>query len=245
MVRLVRDKINKIAVRVTSTVDYTGFSASLSLGGATKDIPNLKASNIRLTFSPEEISEIGQGMDGTLTVLNANGDVYVKNRVRFISVSTEGEAAGYQKISIVLVSMSGYAPGTGGGSMEQKIEEAVQRAMVEAIDDRVEEAVDSIIDEKVETAVSDIIDEKVEDVVDQVIDEKVEEAVTDLFDDSDSDTIGGEFNNLKNFVYKDLEPRLTNVETTLEEKISMDYEDSADNIIFFSGVNESDDSESV
>lgn len=270
MVRLVRDKENRISVKVTATVDYTGFSATLRVAGANKSIANLKAGNLRLDFTPEAVNEIGSGAEGFITVFNKKGDIYVTNRVWFSAVDNEGDAVGYQKISIVLVSMLKYEGGRRPSAESQtsaeteaviqaKVEAAVASAMTEAIDAKVEAAVDGMIDQKVEASVSGIVEEQVTTVVNNVIDTKVEEQVNALFDDSDSDTIGGQFVMLQETVEDieprvevveqqisdNIEPRLAEAETTIAKKISMDYEDSDEGIAFFTEVQADEDSSAV
>ena len=275
MVRLVRDKVNRIPVKVTATIDYTGFSATLRVAGANKSLANLKAGNLRLEFTPEEVSEIGEGAEGFITVLNRKGEIHVSNRVWFVAVDTDAEASGYQKISIVLVSMLKYEGGrrpTADSSsaseateemIQEKVAAAVEKVMTETITAKVEETVDSVIDTKVEETVTEIVDTKIETAVetkvDSVIESKVETTVNALFDSSDSDTIGGAFTQLQASVEEDIEPRLSVVEldmeedvkprleaaeTTLAKKVSMDYEDSDEGVVFFSSAKE-DESDSI
>lgn len=246
MVRLVRDKENRISVKVTATVDYTGFSAALSISGIDKGVANLKAKNIRMVFTTSEVAGIGKNAQGILTIYDSKGEVYVKNLVWFETVGTESDAVGYQTISVVLVSMkqqnSSYRPDS---DWDKIIDEKIEKVMTESIDAKVEECVDKIIDEKVETAVEGIIDEKVTTVVDSVIDSKVEEAVNDLFDSSDSDTVGGVINALEDTVYDNILPRVSDIEEELSKKVSVKHEESDENMTFFTTCEDSDDSSGV
>ena len=264
MIKLVRNQSNKISVDVTATIDYTGFTASLLVVGVEKDLGNLKAGNARIEFSPEEVDLIGDGSAGYVTVRTGAGDVYIVNQVWFAPVNSRDEAVGYQALSIVLVSKIKYEGGKQQTSadiekmIDEKVDETVDRVMTESIDAKVEEIVDAVIDEKVAEVVDDIVDDKVDKAVDAVIDIKVEEQVNALFESSDSDTIGGQFENMKESV-EDLEPRMERVEdqidnnilprlsaaeTVLAKKISLDYEDSDDHIVFYTGMDDIESAES-
>ena len=129
--------------------------------------------------------------------------------------------------------------------------------MDESISEKVVEVVDDIIDEKVEECVTGIVEQEVEKEVDRVIDVKVEEQVNALFDDSDSDTIGGQFNEMKETVIvtedrvddiektinEDIKPRLESAEEDIAKKVDLDYDDSDDMIHFFREKNLLEDSD--
>lgn len=259
MVKLVKGQANRIPVKVVSLIDYTGFSAVLEMGvGAPKSIPNLKAANAHVDFSEAEIDGMeGEMALGTLTVSNAANEVHMKMLIRFKPVDTYGEAQGFQKISVVIVSAFKYDWAASGSELpteeiarmiDEKVEPAVEKAMTESVDQKVEEHVDEIIDDKVSQVVDGIVDEKVETTVDAVIDTKVDERIDELLDSSDSDALGGIINNLQTTVYDDLNPRVTvlegtikddiqlrlaNVEQVAESRVSMeDYSDSDEGIIF-------------
>ena len=239
MVRLVRDKENRISVKVTASVDYSGFSASLSIPGVEKIIPDLSARNIRIDFSPAEVESIGQNAQCVLTVYNAEGEVYVNNMVWFETVATESEALGHQNISIVIVSLIKYEGGKSrpDEELDKIIEEKVDKAMTESVDAKVEEYVDEIIDDKVAAVVDVILEDKVEKVVDAVIDEKVDARIDELLDSSDSDTIGG--------VIDTMEERISAVEKELKDKISVKHEHEDENMIFFNSGEDTTDSSEV
>lgn len=250
MVRLVRDSENRITVRVVSTVDYSGFSASLSVSGIEKIIPNLRAKNIKLEFSPSEVTSIGQNAQGVLTVYNAAGEIYINNLIWFETVETEGAAVNYQAISIVLVSLQKYEGGKirPDGELDKIIDEKVDKAMTESVDAKVEEYVDEIIDDKVATSVDSILGDKVEQVVGDVIDEKVDSRIDELLDSSDSDALGGiiggiqttirddiepRVSDLENKINNNIEPRITAIESVLDSRITLaDYSDSDEDIVF-------------
>lgn len=233
MVKLVKNRVNKIPVKVTAIIDYTGFSASLSVGGITKNIEDLKARSLAIEFSPEEIDAIGEGALGTLVVQNTEGKTHISSSVQFKVIDSDTEAAGFQVLRTVLVSMLPLygSRRSGGGDIPPDIEELIKKEVHLEVDKAMEG-----------------------------IDEKIEADVNEIFESSDPDTIGGQFRMLETSVYDNLEPRVTtleeeveedlkprvaNVETILAKKISMDYEDSDEEVIFndglFSGSEDSDE----
>lgn len=247
MVRLVRDKENRISVQVTASVDYSGFSASLSIPGVEKIISDLSARNMRIDFSPAEVESVGKNAQCVLTVYNAEGEVYVNNIVWFETVATESEALGHQVISIVLVSLIKYEGGKSrpDEELDKIIEEKVDKAMTESVDAKVEECVDEIIDDKVAGAVDTILEGEVKRVVSAVIDEKVDARIDELLDSSDSDALGGVINTLQDAVYENILPRVVDVESELSKKISVKQEDSDENMVFFTSAEDSDVSSGV
>ena len=259
MVYLVKGRDNKIQVSVTSTIDCSGFSAVLDVAGIQKDISNLKSRSISVLFPADEIECFGTNLLAYLYVYDKSGKLYIKNLVSMGTCETEDRARGKQKISIVLVSIR-EARSTSKEEeefIEKKVEEAVDKAMDESISEKVVEVVDDIIDEKVEECVTGIVEQEVEKEVDRVIDVKVEEQVNALFDDSDSDTIGGQFNEMKETVIvtedrvddiektinEDIKPRLESAEEDIAKKVDLDYDDSDDMIHFFREKNLLEDSD--
>lgn len=131
MVRLIKNQTNTISVRVTATIDYTGFSATVSVAGVTKEIPDLTASGIKLEFSAADADAVGEGMEGVISVFNAAGEPYINSRAWFAEVDTKEDAIGFQEISIVLVSVRLVPQSGGGGDIDKKVHEAVEEAMEE------------------------------------------------------------------------------------------------------------------
>ena len=236
MVRVVKDMENKIPIKVVSLIDYTGFSAELEVNGITKSVSNLASKDPSVTFSADETSSISPAAFGKFTVYNGKGEVHIVYKIYFSTVDTTDDIQQFKPIRIVIVGSFKY-DGIDSGS-----DEDIARKVVEVVD--------SIIDDKVEESVSGIIDPKVERAVDAVIDTKVETVVNAIFDSSESGTVGGMISGLQDKVEDDLDPRLTIVEndlggnvkprleaaeTTLASKVSIDYDDSDDNIAFFEG----------
>jgi hypothetical protein len=220
-------------------IDYTGFSAELEVNGITKSVSNLASKAPSIMFSVDETSSISPAAFGRFTVYNKKGEVHIVYKIYFSTVDSLDEVQQFKPIRIVIVGSFKY-DGIDSGSDEE-------------IERKVVEVVDSIIDDKVEESVSGIIDPKVEAAVDAVIDTKVETVVNEIFDSSESGTVGGVISELQDKVEDDLDPRLTAVETdlgenvkprlataeaTLAKKISLDYDDSDDNVIFSEGLNE-------
>lgn len=252
MVKIVRDMENKIPIKVDSLIDYTGFSAELEVNGITKSVSNLATKSPYIVFSAGEVESLNPAAFGIFTVYNKKGEVHIVYKIYFSVVDNQIEIQQFKPIRIVIVGAFKYE-GMNAASDEvitKKVEEAVEKAMDESVGTKVEEVVDSIIDDKVEESVSGIIDPKVEAAVDAVIDTKVEKVVNDIFDSSESGTVGGVISGLQDKVEDDLDPRLTNVEndvgnnvkprlsaaeTTLAQKISLDYDESDDNIAFHEG----------
>lgn len=120
MIKLVREKVNRVSVGVTAIIDYSGFSATLDLLGSTKTLSDLSAKNLWLEFSPSEVEKIEDTTYGTLTVLNKENKIHTKCLVTFSAVDTEREAAGWQRLIITLVALLKYEgsrrdPSGGGG----------------------------------------------------------------------------------------------------------------------------------
>ena len=117
MIKLVKGENNTIQVKVTSLVNYSGFSAMLEVNDTIKNIPNLKVSNPKIDFTAEEVDEIGQDALGYLTVYNAKGEQHVRIMYQFAVVENEADAVGSQKMSVVIVSVPSYtAWSEGSGS---------------------------------------------------------------------------------------------------------------------------------
>ena len=115
MVRLIEGQDNKIPVRVTSLIDYSGFSAKLELGSMTKTVSDLKSASASIEFSASEVDSLDGFAMGHLTVYNASNEVHMKMLVQFSVVASAGAAQGFQKISITIVSLFKYEGGKGGG----------------------------------------------------------------------------------------------------------------------------------
>lgn len=249
MVKLVRGQTNRIAVKVTATINYTGFSAVLRVNGFEKKIPTLKDSSIYIDFTADEVFALGEGYEGELTVFNAKNEAYIKNLVYFGPVETLSDAIGYQKIPIVLVSMVKYEGGR--NAVSKAVEKWIEDKVTETVDAVLDETIDEKVDAAVDTVVTETVVEKVDEQISLVLDDKVEECVNSIFEDSDSDTIGGAFIEMQEAVFENIEPRVQNieididdnikprlqeVEQTLEKKIEMDYDDSDEDITFLDGL---------
>ena len=214
MVRVVKGIENKIPIEVVSLIDYTGFSAELEVNNITKSVSNLAARNPFIIFSVDEISSISPSASGRFIVYNKKGEIHIVYRIYFTTVDNSDEIQQFKSIRIVIAGSFRY-DGMNSGSDED-------------IAKKVVEVVDSIIDGKVEESISGIIDPKVEAAVDAIIDTKVETVVNEIFDSSESDTVGG--------VISGLQEKIETVEDTLEKKVSLEYDNSDDNVKFFSGM---------
>ena len=108
MIKLVKEKVNRVSVGVTAIIDYSGFSATLDLLGTSKTLSDLSSKNLWIEFSPADVEKIEDTTYGTLTVLNKEGKVHSKCLVTFSSVDSEREAAGWQRLIITLVALLKY-----------------------------------------------------------------------------------------------------------------------------------------
>lgn len=115
MVKLVRNRDNRVPVKVTSYLDYDGFSASLEVEGLTKTVTNLKTANAKIEFTADEVDALGDFVLGHLTVYDKNGDEFIKMLVQIKVVDTEGDAVGFQAFRMALVSVKAYT--YSGGSV--------------------------------------------------------------------------------------------------------------------------------
>lgn len=118
MVKLIKGQDNVIPVRVTSLMDYSGYSAALEINGTTKKIENIKSKNVSITFTSDEIDEYGNNILGYLTIFDGSGKLHMKMLIQFKVVDTAGDALGFQKISVVIVSSFNYNWSGGGGGRD-------------------------------------------------------------------------------------------------------------------------------
>ena len=160
MIKLVKEKVNRVSVGVTAIIDYSGFSATLELMGISKTLSDLSAKNLWLEFSPAEVENIEETTYGTLTVLNKERKIHSKCLVTFSAVDTEREAAGWQRLIITLVSLLKYEgsrrdpQGGGGGDIDpEKIREIVRTTPITVVGPgghletmTVEETADRLVD---------------------------------------------------------------------------------------------------
>ena len=121
MVKLVKNQSNRIAISVTSLIDYSGFSASLEVGGITKTIPSLKSANAKVEFSASDIGGMTDFATGYLTVLDGDGKTYVRMMPMFKLVENPAEAVGFQTITVVIVPLFRYEGGGGGGDVPKDV----------------------------------------------------------------------------------------------------------------------------
>lgn len=117
MVRLVKNRDNKVPVKVTSFLNYGGFSATLEVEGLTKTVANLKSANASITFTADEIEGLGEYVLGHLTVFDKNGDEFIKMLTQIQVVESESEALGFQAFRLALVSVKAFTF-NGGGSRD-------------------------------------------------------------------------------------------------------------------------------
>ena len=115
MVRLVKNRDNKVPVKVTSFLNYGGFSAPLEVEGLTKTVPNLKSANASITFTADEIEGLGEYVLGHLTVYDKNGDEFIKMLTQIQVVETEAEALGFHAFRMALVSVKAFTFNGDGG----------------------------------------------------------------------------------------------------------------------------------
>ena len=142
MIKLVREKVNRVSVGVTAIIDYSGFSATLDLLGSTKTLSDLSAKNLFIEFSASEVEKVKDTTYGTLTVLNKEGKVHSRCLVTFSAVDDEREAAGWQRLIITLVALLKYegsrrdpSGGGGGGDVDpDEIREIVRTTPITVTD---------------------------------------------------------------------------------------------------------------
>lgn len=229
MVKLVIGRENKIPIKITSTIDHTGFAATVAVAGIEKSVPDLKAASLSAVFSPSDVEAVGDGEVGYLTVFNKDGDVHVKQRICFYGVESEADAADAQKISVVLVSQIKYEGGkpTPDPEIDKKVQEAVDKAMAEAMGE---------------------IDQHIEDTVNEMFDSSDSDTPGGMLNGLEhkvNDDIEPRVETLEVTVEDNIQPRLTQIETTLEKKISMDYDDSDEGVVFKDGYPISEDSSDI
>ena len=132
MVKLIKGQDNVIPVRVTSLMDYSGYSAVLEINGSTKEIGDIKSKNVSITFTSDEIDEYDNSILGYLTIFDGSGKLHMKMLLQFKVVDTAGEALGFQKISVVIVSMFNYNWSEGGGEVPADVVRKSDFAGIEA-----------------------------------------------------------------------------------------------------------------
>ena len=119
MVKIIKGEENKIPVRVTSLIDYSGFTAKLEVEGIEKSISDL-SKHPKVVLSSSEVEAIGDVNIGTFTVYNADGDVHAVYKLFFQAVDTVPEALSFNVIRITVVSSFEYdwahTSDSGGGS---------------------------------------------------------------------------------------------------------------------------------
>lgn len=119
MVKIIKGEENKIPVRVTSLIDYSGFTAKLEVEGIEKSISDL-SKHPKVVLSSSEVEAIGDVNIGTFTVYNADGDVHAVYKLFFQAVDTAPEALSFNVIRITVVSSFEYdwahSSASGGGS---------------------------------------------------------------------------------------------------------------------------------
>ena len=119
MVKIIKGEENKIPVRVTSLIDYSGFTAKLEVEGIEKSISDL-SKHPKVVLSSSEVEAIGDVNIGTFTVYNAEGDVHAVYKLFFQAVDTVPEALSFNVIRITVVSSFEYdwahTSDSGGGS---------------------------------------------------------------------------------------------------------------------------------
>lgn len=140
MIKLVKEKVNRVTVGVTAIIDYSGFSANLDFLGTSKTLSDLSAKNLFIEFSASEVEKVKDTTYGTLTVLNKEGKVHSRCLVTFSAVDDEREAAGWQRLIITLVALLKYEgsrrdPSGGGGEVDpDKIREIVRTTPITVTD---------------------------------------------------------------------------------------------------------------
>lgn len=117
MVRVVRGQENKVPVKVTSLIDYSGFSAKLEVNLVEKTVSNLAAKSPIIVLSPSDVASLGNNAFGTFTVYNQSGEVHAVYKIFFKVVDSQSEVQSFGRIRIVIVSSFEYNPGgSGSGS---------------------------------------------------------------------------------------------------------------------------------
>ena len=116
MVKIIKGEENKIPVRVTSLIDYSGFSAKLAIAGIEKTVAYL-GKNPKVVLSASDVETIGDSNIGTFTVYNADGEVHTVYKLFFGAVDTAPAAIPFNVIRVTIVSTFKYDwSGSGGGS---------------------------------------------------------------------------------------------------------------------------------
>ena len=116
MVKLVRNRDNRIPVKVTSFLNYDGYSASLEVEGLTKTVSNLKSPNAKIVFTEAEVDALDDFVLGHLTVLDKEGKEHEKMLIQIKVVDSEADAIGFQALRMALVSIKAFTYSGGGGS---------------------------------------------------------------------------------------------------------------------------------
>jgi hypothetical protein len=154
MIKLVKEKVNRVTVGVTAIIDYSGFSATLDLMGTTKTLSDLSDKNLWIEFSPSDVAKVEETTYGTLTVLNKEGKVHSRCLVTFSAVDTEREALGWQRLIITLVALLKYEGSRRGGGGDPS--DPATKADVQKVQDSVDAL--SLTVDNVSTQVTEVSD---------------------------------------------------------------------------------------
>lgn len=118
MIVLIADQANKIGMKVTSSIDISGFSAELAFAGKVYTIPDITLDDINVVIPAADIEQISdEGAYGTLLVKDADGNTYMMFLPFFRKVAADSKisAVGNQTIYIAIASTRD-SSGGGGGS---------------------------------------------------------------------------------------------------------------------------------
>lgn len=121
MVRVVRGQENKVPVKVTSLIDYSGFSAKLEVNVIEKTVSNLAAKSPIIVLSSSDVAALGNNAFGTFTVYNPSGEVHAVYKIFFNVVDSQSEVQSFGRIRIVIVSSFEYNPGGSGSGIPSEI----------------------------------------------------------------------------------------------------------------------------
>ena len=115
MVKIIKGEENKIPVRVTSLIDYSGFSAKLEIAGLEKTVADL-SKNPKVLLSSSDVETIGASNIGTFTVYNTEGEVHAVYKIFFSAVDSASAAVSFNVIRVTIVASFKYDwYGSGGG----------------------------------------------------------------------------------------------------------------------------------
>lgn len=104
MLKLVKNQNNRIGVSVSSTIDLTGFSAKVTVNGSERATPSLIAKDSHFDFTASDVDSLGADeCYAPIDILKPDGSVYTNGLVSMKAVDTAAEAAGSDKIYLVIV----------------------------------------------------------------------------------------------------------------------------------------------